>query len=67
MYASLTRRDIKALNRLDKRRRMKYDGRHKERFNAEELGSQREEVEAPEGRHARELPGFDHRHSPHYR
>ncbi len=67
MYAALNRKDIKALNRLDKRRRMKYDARHKETASAEELRAEREEVEATEGRHARELTWPHHGHSASHR
>lgn len=51
MYAMLNRRDIKEFNRLDKRRKMKYDGKR----NAEELRAKRSEVEAPEGRYESQL------------
>ena len=67
MRAYLSRQDIKALNRLDKRRRMKYDGRHKERLDAEELGATREEVEGSQERYARQFSRPRHRHVADYR
>lgn len=61
MYATLDKKTVKALNRLDKRRRMKYDGKHKEGHRAEELRAEREEVGEAEVRYARELSGPAHR------
>ena len=55
MYANIDRHDVKALNRLDKRRRMKYDAHKKGKRNAEELRAEREEVDTAEGRHEDEL------------
>jgi len=63
MYATLDKRAVKALNRLDKRRRMKYDGKHKEGQRAEELRAAREEVGEAEVRYARQLPGPAHRYA----
>lgn len=59
MYANLDRHDVKALNRLDKRRKMKY--------HAKELRAKREEVEASEGRHENELSWAHDSYSPRYR
>jgi len=67
MYANIDRHDVKALNRLDKRRKMKYDEHKKGKRNAEALRTAREEVEAPEGRNEDELPWFDDSYSPSYR
>jgi len=61
MYAALDRHSIKQLNRLDKRRRMKYDTRHKENTSAEELRATREEVGEAEVRYAGELSWAAHR------
>jgi hypothetical protein len=59
MYANIDKHDVKALNRLDKRRKMKY--------HAKELRAAREEVEAPEGRYEDELSRLDDSYSPRYR
>jgi hypothetical protein len=63
MYATLDKRTVKALNRLDKRRRMKYDGKHREGYRAEELRAEREEVGEAEVRYARELSRPAHRYA----
>lgn len=62
MYAVLDKRTVKALNRLDKRRRMKYDARHKEYEDAEELRAAREEVGEAQGRYEGQLSRAHHRH-----
>lgn len=61
MYAVLDRKDVKALNRIDKRRRMKYDKRAKENLDAKELRAEREEVGEAEVRYARQLSRPAHR------
>lgn len=67
MYATLDKRTVKALNRLDKRRRMKYDGRHKEGNRAEELRAERGEVDGPEGRYEGQLSRSAHRYATSHR
>jgi len=59
MYANIDKHDVKALNRLDKRRKMKY--------HAKELRAAREEVEAPEGRYEDELSRAYDGHATNYR
>jgi len=65
MYAreALTRKDIKALNRLDRRRKMKYNGKH----DAEELRTTREEVEGTAFVYEDERKGPHHRHPSYHR
>jgi len=57
VYAEIDKQTMKALNRVDKRRKMKYRGWH-----AEELRFQREEVEGPEGRDEGQRPRAHYGH-----
>jgi len=81
MYSDLDRRDIKALNRIDKRRRMKYDERVVEREtnrrahyqdglreqHAKELRGERREVGEAQERHEGQRSRPAHRYAPAYR
>lgn len=67
MYSQLDRHDVKALNRIDKRRRMKYDARRKENDSAEELRAARREVGQAEERYEGQQSRLAHRYASNYR
>jgi len=62
VYAEIDKQTMKALNRVDKRRKMKYRGWH-----AEELRFQREEAEVPEDRYEGQRPRASNGHPAYHR
>lgn len=58
MRSDLDRQMVKQLNRLDRRRRIKYHEHY-----AEELGSASEETRRSTGRHAHERSRVDYRYA----
>lgn len=62
VYSDIDRETMKSLNRVDKRRRMKYRER-----DAEELRFQREEVEGPEDSHEGQRPRASNGYASYYR